>query len=237
MQPVEPVDPLALEASRIRDVYSKITRRYVWSSLSYEFENQERERETLALLRRYDCMPLSEKSILDVGCGSGSWMQLFIRWGARPDRVTGVDVRRDALQLARNAVPNTVRLGETNAAALPFVPARFDIVLQSTMFTSILDRSIRRQIASEMLRVLKPDGVIIWYDFLVDNPSNPNVSRVSKREIVSLFPGCSVDLKRVTLVAPVLRWIAPRSWFLTYLLSQFPPFCTHYLGAIRRRDV
>jgi ubiquinone/menaquinone biosynthesis C-methylase UbiE len=100
------------------------------------------------------------------------------------------------------------------------------------MFTSVLDPQIRRQIAAEMLRVLKPNGVILWYDFLVNNPANPDVRGVCKQEISRLFTGCKFDLRRVTLVPPVLRWLAPRSWFLTYMLSHVRPFCTHYLGVI-----
>ena len=229
--------PLAAEAARIQQAYARREREYVWASVVHEFGNQERERKTLALLRQYECMPLNEKTILDVGCGSGTWMQQFIRWGARPENLTGIDLLGDRISRARQALPASVRLELGNAAAQPFAAESFDIVLQSTMFTSVLDRGIRHQIASEMLRVLKPDGFILWYDFLVNNPSNPDVQGVSKREISTLFNGCKFDLRRVTLVPPVTRWVAPRSWLLTYMLSHFPLFCTHYLGVITKLTV
>jgi len=227
-------DPLAAETARVQYVYAQRRRQYVWGSVGHEFENQERERQTLALLRRHGFMPLTEKTILDVGCGSGSWMQQFIRWGARPELVTGIDLRPEALAKARATLPAAVQLEQGNAAALPFAPELFDIVLQSTMFTSVLDPSLRQQIASEMLRVLKPGGLILWYDFLLNNPRNPDVRGVRKREIFALFSGCKFDLRRVTLVPPVLRWLAPRSWFLTYMLGRVRPFCSHYLGVITK---
>lgn len=236
----ESVDPqssdrLAAEVARLNEAYDKRDRgRYHWGSSGHEFGMQERERHTLTLLRRYDCMPLADKTILDVGCGSGAWIQQFIRWGARPENVAGIDVRSEPLVRARQAVPASVRLELGNGAALPFEPAMFDIVLQSTVFTSVLDDVVRQQIASEMLRVLKPNGLILWYDFLVNNPKNPDVRGVPKGEISALFSGCKFDLRRVTLVPPVLRWIAPRSWFLAYALSHVRPFCTHYLGVITR---
>ena len=234
MQAQNEGDRLAAEAARVKYVYSQRRRQYVWGSVSHEFESQERERQTLALLRRHGFMPLTEKKILDVGCGSGTWLQQFIRWGARPELVTGIDLLRGALAKARATLPAAVRLERGNAAALPFRSGLFDIVLQSTMFTSVLDPSIREQIAAEMLRVLKPNGLILWYDFLLNNPLNPDVRGVRKREIFALFSGCTFDLRRVNLLPPVLRWLAPRSWFLTYMLGRVRPFCSHYLGVITK---
>jgi ubiquinone/menaquinone biosynthesis C-methylase UbiE len=231
----EPVDSLAADAARVHHAYAGRDRsKYVWTSHGHEFVQQERERNTLALLRRYQAMPLTDKTILDVGCGSGTWIQQFIRWGACPERVAGIDLLEAPLGRARQALPAAVRLQQGNAAALPFEAEQFDIVLQSTVFTSVLDCAVRRKIAAEMLRVVKPGGLIIWYDFLVNNPANPDVRGVPKREISALFSGCRFDLRRVTLLPPLVRWIAPRSWLLTYALSHVPPFCTHYLGAITK---
>jgi len=53
-------------------------------------------------------------------------------------------------------------------------------------------------------------------------------------EIQSLFPGCDVRLKRITLAPPLTRRVAPYSWLVCYLLSKVPFLCTHYLGVIRK---
>src|SRR5215467_6730268 len=81
---------------------------------------------------------------------------------------------------------------------------------------------MKRQMASEMCRVLKPDGLILWYDYHMNNPWNAGVRGVKKREIHRLFPGCSIDLRRITLAPPFARWIVPRSWLLAYLLERLP---------------
>ncbi len=52
---------------------------------------------------------------------------------------------------------------------------------------------MKRKIASEMLRVLKEDGSIIWYDFFVRDPRNKDVSGIGKNEIRQLFPGCQIE--------------------------------------------
>jgi hypothetical protein len=112
---------------------------------------------------------------------------------------------------------------------------RFDLVVQSTVFTSILDATTRRQVASEMLRIVKDDGLILWYDFHVNNPRNPDVRAVKKREIQGLFPDCRIQLRRITLAPPLLRLLAPHSWLACHLLGRIPWLCTHYLGVIRKR--
>jgi hypothetical protein len=85
-----------------------------------------------------------------------------------------------------------------------------------------------------MLRVVKPRGVILWYDYHVNNPWNPDVRGVKKQEIRHLFPGCRVDLQRLTLAPPLARRLAPYSFLLCCLLEKIPLLCTHYLGVIRR---
>jgi len=85
-----------------------------------------------------------------------------------------------------------------------------------------------------MLRVLKPDGLIVWYDFHVNNPKNRDVRGVKKQEIRELFPACQIELRRATLAPPIARTLASYSWLLCYLLERIPLLCTHYLGAIRK---
>jgi len=66
------------------------------------------------------------------------------------------------------------------------------VVSQFTLFTSILSEPMKNRMAAEMIRVLKPGGVILWYDFRFNNPRNQNVRGIESPEITSLFPGCSV---------------------------------------------
>jgi ubiquinone/menaquinone biosynthesis C-methylase UbiE len=127
-----------------------------------------------------------------------------------------------------------VVLGRGNAAQLDFADGSFDIVLQATVFTSILDSALKMQVAREMVRVLKPDGVLLWYDFRVNNPRNPDVRGIEREEIERLFSNCRVRLERITLAPPLLRAVAPYSWLGSYLLSAIPWACTHYLGTIQK---
>jgi hypothetical protein len=69
----------------------------------------------------------------------------------------------------------------------------------------------------------------------MNNPRNPDVRGVKKKEIYELFPNCEIHLKRITLAPPLARAIAPFSIILCQLLEKFPLLCTHYIGVIRRK--
>jgi SAM-dependent methyltransferase len=240
--PIRPVNDLfpesaKVEEARIRAVYAKRQgdTRYSWFSPGHLFLLQERERRLLALLKRYDCVSLATKKILEVGCGTGYWLREFIKWGARPENITGVDLLPDRVTEARLLCPEAVRIHCGTGAKLSFCDATFDLVLQSTVFTSVLDPGTKQQMASEMLRVVKGDGLILWYDYHVNNPWNPDVRGVKKGEMYRLFPGCCIELRRITLAPPLARWLVPHSWVLADLLVKIPLLCTHYLGVIRKQ--
>jgi hypothetical protein len=91
------------------------------------------------------------------------------------------------------------------------------------------------RVAAEMNRVLKPGGVILWYDYFVSNPKNPNVRGVSRKEILDLFPGLSISLQRITLAPPIARAVGPISPVLHHLLSSCKPLRTHYLGLFQKQ--
>jgi hypothetical protein len=117
---------------------------------------------------------------------------------------------------------------------LPYASRSFDLVLQLTAFSSILDDRIRCAIAGEMLRVLKPGGLIVWYDFWL-NPTNRQTRGIRPAEILRLFPGSSVEFQRVTLAPPIARRLMPISWIACELLENLRIFNTHYLAAIRQK--
>jgi SAM-dependent methyltransferase len=116
----------------------------------------------------------------------------------------------------------------------PFLAVgHFDLVCQHTVFTSILDPVLRQQIASEMARVLRPGGAVLWYDFLYDNPRNPDVRGAGAKEIRDLFQSFDIHLSKVTL-APFIERRLPKLglplWY--WLLTSLPPLRTHYLALL-----
>jgi SAM-dependent methyltransferase len=227
----------SVEAERIRIAYAKRSdhdSRYSWFNPAHVYLMQERERRVLALLRREGLLDLSEATVLDLGCGSGHWLRDLLKWGARPEHVVGVDLLPDRVNRARQLCPGGITIECANATGLPYADASFDLVIQSTVFTSMLDAAVRRQAAAEVLRVLRPNGCVLWYDFHMNNPRNADVRAVKKAEIHALFPGCDIRMERITLAPPLARWVSPRSRIAFELLSTVPFLCTHYVGIIRQ---
>jgi len=229
-------ESLQAEELRIKEAYANWQGREELDSRfnpGHLFMMQERERRFLRLLTRHNYNRLHGKTILEIGCGAGDLLRDFIKWGANPENVTGIDIIPERIKLAMRLCPGGVHIQEGNAARLQFPNEQFDLVVQSTVFSSVLDAAIKKQIAAEMCRVLKPDGLILWWDFHVNNPRNPNVRGVKRREIVTSFPDCQIRLERVILAPPITRSLAPYSWLLCYFLSKIPWLCSHYIGVIR----
>ncbi|HEY7894250.1 MAG TPA: class I SAM-dependent methyltransferase [Gemmatimonadaceae bacterium] len=224
------------EELRIRGVFAARTdaAKYSWFSSGQQLILQGATRALLDALRRAGVSRLDDARVLEIGCGGGHWLRELVQWGVRPDHLVGIDLIGERLASARERCAPTVQLTAASAAALPFADGAFDIVLQSTVLTSVLDSIVRQRIAAEMLRVLSPRGLVLWYDFLVDNPRNRDVRGVRRRDLSRLYPGCKIDVRRVTLAPPLARFLAPRMWTVAALLAALPFMCTHYAGTVRR---
>ncbi len=196
------------------------------------FISTQRKRSLLRLLHREGIASLSRLRILDVGCGPGDWLLDFVSWGATPDLLCGIDIDEQQIAAASRKLPTAdLRLG--NACELPWPDGCFDLVLQATVFTSILNTEFKKAIAAEIIRVTRPVGLILWFDFRFNNPWNRHVRGIGGNELRRLFPGCSVSLNRVTLLPPLARHVVPVSWVLGLLLEKIPPLRTHILACIR----
>jgi ubiquinone/menaquinone biosynthesis C-methylase UbiE len=195
------------------------------------FMSHRREEEILAILSRFNMTNLGDKKILDLGCGSGMVLRDFLKYGAEPDNCFGIDLLPQAIEKAKRLSPNMHFLCE-NAEQLSFENEFFDLVITFTVFSSILDAKMKKNIAKEMVRVLKTNGIILWFDYHMDNPWNNDVKGIKKKEIRRLFSGCSIYLHRIILAPPITRRIAPYSWVICYLLESLRILNTHYLGAI-----
>jgi ubiquinone/menaquinone biosynthesis C-methylase UbiE len=196
---------------------------------------QQTYRSCIRMLQRGSLFPLHNRRIADIGCSDGAWLLDFVQWGADPSALAGIDLLPDRLQGARKRIPQAdFHVG--NAAQLPWADESFDLASQFLVFNNIFDDQLKRAIAQEMLRIVRPGGGILWFDLRVNNPFNPRVRGLRAKEIRSLFPGCRVDLKPVLLAPPIARLVAPVCWSLGEFLHSIPLLLTHYVGLIRKPE-
>jgi hypothetical protein len=127
-----------------------------------------------------------------------------------------------------------LRLIEGNAIEAAVAPGSQDLVLQSTVFSSLLDAATRAALAAAMWRWLAPGGAVLWYDFTVDNPRNPDVRGVSLAEVRRLFPQARITARRVTLAPPVARAVCRIHRRLYPLCNTLPLLRTHVLAWVAK---
>lgn len=220
------------EVQRIKDAYSK--RKIKVNPPYSQYFSQQREREIKEAIRKSWTTSLINKRILDVGCGNGAILSYFLNDGVLPENLYGIDLLPERIGEAKRIYPG-ISFICGNAERLPYPDEFFDIITQSTVFTSIMDTRMKKAIAAEMVRVLKLDGTIIWHDYRFDNPFNPNVKGIGKREIEDLFQGCQFDFKLISLNPFIARPLTRFSWRLCEVLEKIPILRTHWLVSIKKK--
>lgn len=210
---------------------SQATSRYAPTNPGHLFMVQQRQRATFHLFRQAEIESLSDLRILEIGCGTGGVLAEYLPHSYYPGSLHGIELLDWRIAIAKERFPHLPLLC-ADGQQLPYADQSFDLVLQYTVFTSILDEDIKRRLAQEMVRVTAPGGAILWYDFWI-NPFNRHVKGIRPAEIRALFPDARFTLQRVTLAPPITRLLAPRSWLACYLIEQLRIFNTHYLVLIR----
>jgi ubiquinone/menaquinone biosynthesis C-methylase UbiE len=151
----------------------------------------------------------------------------MVDYGAAPGNCYGIDSCAESVAAARELNPN-ITFFEGNAEQLPFPNNDFDLIFQFTVFTSVLDDGVRRNIADEIRRVLRPGGYFIWYDFAYSNPRNANVRGISRNKVRNLLGGFHLTFRKVTLAPPIGRAAVKVFPSLYWILRSVPLLRTHY---------
>jgi SAM-dependent methyltransferase len=225
------------EVQRLTEVYRNYRESGVtqarWSGANAGNRAIMRERtQVLArLLRAAGLLPLTDRRILDVGCGSGQVLAGLTQWGAVPGNLYGVDLLPDRVEEAKRRFPG-INFRAGNAEQVDFPDGSFDLVLLYTVFTSVLNDEMARNLAAEVRRLTKPGGAVVWYDFRYNNPRNASVRGVTDRMIGALFPDFERRLQAVTLLPPLARRLGKMTPVMYPVLTRIPRLRTHWLGLL-----
>jgi len=119
--------------------------------------------------------PSKGMNILDIGCGTGSHLELYQRYKCN---LFGIDLSPSMLEVAQERLGNSAQLELGNATEMSYQDDKFDLVI-SMLSLHEMSPETRLAVLNEIKRVLKSDGRILLIDFH-PGPYEPLQGWVSK---------------------------------------------------------
>lgn len=105
--------------------------------------------------------PAKGMNVLDVGCGTGTFLELLQRFDCN---LYGLDSSPAMLEVAHERLRDKATLELGDATDVPYDDARFDLVIAMQSLHEMAPNT-RLMAITEMKRVLKEAGSILWIDF------------------------------------------------------------------------
>jgi ubiquinone/menaquinone biosynthesis C-methylase UbiE len=124
--------------------------------------NKKAERNIIRVRQCLEALPSDAiKDVLELGCGTGA-VSAFLSETYNM-KVWGTDYDHEQIQLARKRYPENAHLtyGVEDATHLSFQDACFDLIVSQNVFHHL---SQWQTAASEVARVLRPGGFLLWLD-------------------------------------------------------------------------
>lgn len=223
------------EQEKIKERYENRTKdeKIIDHSKNKAFINSiqnEREKEYKKILSS-DFDDLKPIKLIEIGAGAGGNIPFFLSLGMPVENIHVNELLPDRVEILKENYPG-IKVFEGDALEIPdSFDHHYDVVFQSTVFTSILNDELKEKIAKKMTSLLKEGGLILWYDFVYDNPSNPDVKGVSRKEVEKLFPDFEYTRKKkVTLAPPIGRRVKS-----LYPIFNIPPLRTHFVAGLKKK--
>ncbi|MEK6918919.1 MAG: methyltransferase domain-containing protein [Nanoarchaeota archaeon] len=145
-----------MEEKELERVYDKVSKDYLFSRTAGRgtsgFQNREIEQPMMFKLVPGD---LSNKSLLDIGCGPGIHIKEYVSRGAK---CTGIDLSSEMIKLAKDYCPHA-NFEVGNIYSLGFDGESFDIVTSSFVLDHVRELS---KAVNGIKRVLKSQGLFIF---------------------------------------------------------------------------
>ena len=225
------------ELNRIIEIYDKRGNNLLYHPFnSYVIKSEnEKERALIKIFSSKDFGEIKSKKVLEIGCGKGINLLLLIKLGFIPENLYGNELLESRIRNARKILPESVNFICGNALEIS-LDLKFDMIMQSTVFSSILNDGFKKKLAERMWKLLKPSGIIIWYDFIFNNPKNKDVKGIPFYEVKKLFPAGKIQKSKITLAPPIGRRVVKINESLYNFLNIFPFLRTHLLCSIKKND-
>jgi ubiquinone/menaquinone biosynthesis C-methylase UbiE len=173
-----------------------------------------------------------DAEVLDMGCGSGWWLDLFHRSGVNPAQLHGVDAIDERVAAGRERLPDfDLRVGDVRR--LPYADGQFTVVLIVSVLSDLQTEDDVEMALREAVRVLTAGGILLCYEPRIPNPFNRDVHRISKRTLDRTLGRGWVGTP-LTVLPPLsyrLGSLAPRMY---PWLAKVRPLLSHRLVEYRK---
>lgn len=124
-------------------------------------------RRKMAFILEY-CSKIQCRRGLDVGCGLAKYAEYLNRHGV--PRVVGVDLAFRNVINSRERTSAAVQTFCTSATVLPFKTGTFDFAYCINVIHHVVDRDLQARAVREMIRVVRPRGLVFLFDLSMRNP-------------------------------------------------------------------
>lgn len=154
----------------------------------YELENESIERDGRLEDALYELAPWDDRTLLDIGCGTGFWLERYAR---RAGRVIGVEPDPALLRqaTARTIGNDTIEVLAGSAESLPVEDHSINIV--HARFAYFFGEGCEAGLA-EVKRVLAPTGVLLVIDNSWEGGDFAQLLRASTVGNAAIDPGATV---------------------------------------------
>jgi SAM-dependent methyltransferase len=164
--------------------------------------------------------------LLDIGCGTGWWLERLAREGVAVERLAGVELLAERVRAARERVPGA-RIERADSTSLPFTDGSCSLVNLFTVLSSMSSSAEVRATLSEASRVLAPGGAVAVWEPRWPTP-NRHTRLIRLRELRAALPG-SLSVQTITLAPPLARSVGS----LYGPLARLAPLRSHRLAICR----
>ena len=219
---------MSLEEQIINQYSKRHVKNNLYSGGYYVDHVQKEIKESIGAFLNEQFKAFENLILLEIGAGNGANAEIFINLGFKIQNICFNELLPERIAAIKSNYPSNT-IFEGNAIEIN-INKKFDVIFQSTVFTSILNKVDREKLAEKMLSLLNPNGIILWYDFIYNNPKNKDVRKVDVVELKLLFAKSSnIYCKKITLAPPIGRKVKK-----FYKLFNVPFLRSHILAIIKK---
>lgn len=122
---------------------------------------------------------LSGKSVLELGVGNGKTLAAILL--QKPKSIVALDFSEKAIEICQSRFPKSVSFQVASITEMPFQDETFDVVVCHYILNALSEKDFQKAV-SEIKRVLKKKGKVIFEDFAVGDFRQKGKSKTLKKK-------------------------------------------------------